>query len=99
MRLKSLTLALIISISSGSTSVLSMDDVYDADDEYESRKKRGASRYLHQKREKARLQSATESDSDNDLATLPARKVSSIVNYDADDESETKSRPKQKKLS
>lgn len=93
MRLKFSSLSLVICVSSGINPALSMGHDYDAIGEYESRKTRGALRYFHQKREKARLGSVEESNSDMDLSVSS---TPSLTGYDADIEADPASHPKKK---
>lgn len=90
MRLKFLTLALVIGVSSSAIPVFSMDGDYDAIGERELRKSRGALRHFHQKREKAKLARAEESGSDKEISAAP--KTPSLTDYDGDTESVTGSR-------
>ena len=92
MRLKFLTLAFIIGVSSSSSPILSMDDAYDAVGEFESRKSRGALRYLHKKKEKARSVRTEESGSDDEISAAPKMKTPSLSDYDGDTESITEPR-------
>lgn len=65
MRLRFLTLALVTCVSSSFNPVLSMDDAYDAVEEYELRKERGKLHYLRKIKGKPEAVRAEEDDSDS----------------------------------